>query len=130
MSRFGWIRPGWNPPTTVLMVIGFIAFWPVGLAVLAYILLGKRMRRRWHGKQPSSEAYQGGRRSARDHEELAERERLEAERQKLEDERRAFENAAQNMRKSSDAEEFERFTRARRGPQMAQSGSAQGSSSA
>ena len=32
------IRPAWTPATIALMVIGFMVFWPLGLAMLAYII--------------------------------------------------------------------------------------------
>ena len=34
------IKPQWSPLTIGLMVLGFIVFWPLGLAMLGYILLG------------------------------------------------------------------------------------------
>ena len=37
------IRPDWTPATIALMVLGFIVFWPLGLAMLAYILFGDRL---------------------------------------------------------------------------------------
>ena len=37
------IRPAWTPATIALMVLGFIVYWPLGLAVLAYILWGDRL---------------------------------------------------------------------------------------
>ncbi|MEP5514422.1 MAG: DUF2852 domain-containing protein, partial [Bauldia litoralis] len=37
------LRPAWTPLTIFLMVLGFIVFWPLGLAMLAYIIWGDRM---------------------------------------------------------------------------------------
>ena len=37
------LRPAWTPLTIVLMVVGFIVFWPLGLLMLAYILWGERI---------------------------------------------------------------------------------------
>jgi hypothetical protein len=37
-------RPAW----IVLMVLGFIVFWPVGLAILAYMIWSGRMGCGWH----------------------------------------------------------------------------------
>ena len=37
MNQSAWIRPEWNPATIALMVLGFVIFWPLGLAMLAYI---------------------------------------------------------------------------------------------
>ena len=36
------IKPQWGPLTIALMVLGFVVWWPLGLAVLAYILWGER----------------------------------------------------------------------------------------
>ena len=36
------IKPQWSPLTIALMVMGFIIFWPLGLAVLGYILWGEK----------------------------------------------------------------------------------------
>ena len=36
------IKPAWTPATIGLMVLGFVVFWPLGLAMLAYILWGDR----------------------------------------------------------------------------------------
>src|SRR5262245_58649595 len=35
------IKPQWSPFTIALMVLGFIVFWPLGLAMLAYIIWGE-----------------------------------------------------------------------------------------
>ena len=40
MTNTNALRPGWTPVTIGLMVLGFIVFWPLGLAMLAYILWG------------------------------------------------------------------------------------------
>ena len=37
------IKPAWYPITIALMVLGFIIFWPLGMAVLAYILWSEYM---------------------------------------------------------------------------------------
>ena len=33
------IKPQWSPLTIALMVLCFVSFWPLGLAMLGYILL-------------------------------------------------------------------------------------------
>ena len=35
------VKPQWGPLTIGLMVLGFVVWWPLGLAVLAYILWGE-----------------------------------------------------------------------------------------
>ena len=36
------IKPQWGPLTIALMVLGFVVWWPLGLAMLAYILWGEK----------------------------------------------------------------------------------------
>ncbi|TIM18003.1 MAG: DUF2852 domain-containing protein, partial [Mesorhizobium sp.] len=43
MNTSALIRPAWTPATIALMVIGFMVFWPLGLAMLAYIIWGDRL---------------------------------------------------------------------------------------
>ena len=88
------------------MVLGFIFFWPVGLALLAYMIWSKRMfnsscrsARRSHYK-PSMMASTGN--SAFD----AYREDTL---RRLEDEQRSFENFLQRLRDAKDKAEFDQF---------------------
>ena len=37
------LRPGCNPLTTILVIIGFMVAWPLGLLMLAYVLWGDRL---------------------------------------------------------------------------------------
>src|SRR5438876_645672 len=43
MNTTALIRPAWTPATIALMVIGFMVFWPLGFAMLAYIVWGDRL---------------------------------------------------------------------------------------
>src|SRR5690606_3895967 len=43
MNTTALIRPAWTPATIALMVLGFVVFWPLGLAMLAYIIWGDRL---------------------------------------------------------------------------------------
>ncbi|MCB1336308.1 MAG: DUF2852 domain-containing protein [Maritimibacter sp.] len=52
----GWLDDRGKPAWIAAMVLGFIAFWPIGLALLFYMIFGKRMfghscthRRHRHG---------------------------------------------------------------------------------
>ena len=40
MTNAALLRPAWTPLTIAAMVIGFMLAWPLGLAMLAYILWG------------------------------------------------------------------------------------------
>ena len=120
------LRPAWTPLTIALMVLGFIVFWPLGLAMLAYILWGHRMpeiRRHFEGmKRDWSHEFRGcgaagfsrSGNAAFDEYRGRELERLERERRRLEEERREFEAFMQNLRRARDQEEFDRFMRERR----------------
>ncbi len=126
------LRPAWTPLTIALMVLGFIVFWPLGLAMLAYIIWGHRvpeLRRHFEGvKQdfrsefgnrswgcgPSRSGFTRSGNVAFDDYRARELKRLEEERRKLEDERREFETFMENLRRARDQEEFDRFMRDRR----------------
>jgi hypothetical protein len=119
------LRPAWTPLTVILMVIGFIVFWPLGLAMLAYIIWGDRIpevKRHFAGLGTSfafetrgcgPRGYARSGNAAFDEYRARELQRLEEERRKLEEERRAFEAFMQNLRRARDQEEFDRFMRER-----------------
>lgn len=127
------IKPQWGPLTIALMVLGFILWWPLGLAMLAYILWGEHFggsaekagafvskgRRAWseyrgpggygrhgHWRQSSGNAAFDGYRE----EQLR---RLDEERKRLDEEIRAFHEYMRNLRMARDREEFDRFMRER-----------------
>jgi len=123
------LRPAWTPLTVLLMVIGFIMFWPLGLAMLAYILWGDRIpeiRRHFEVKGEAARQWAGfcGGRTRRagftasgnaafDEYRENELKRLEEERRKLDDELREFESYMRDLRRARDQEEFDRFKRER-----------------
>jgi Protein of unknown function (DUF2852) len=124
-------RPAW----IVLMVLGFIVFWPIGLAILAYILWSGRMgcsarygdmqhwrdraSERWERKRERWERHMqrwGGHHRAgmrptgnRAFDEY----RSEALR-KLEDEAEQFRDFLQRLRMAKDRQEFDEFINDRR----------------
>ncbi|SDG24005.1 DUF2852 domain-containing protein [Pelagibacterium luteolum] len=127
------IKPEWSPLTIALMVLGFIIFWPVGMAVLAYILWGEYMggsrekadawvsRQKHHFKSKrggcTSRSYSSSTGNAAFDEYRDEQlKRLEEERRKLEEDREAFEEHLANLHKARDREEFDRFMRDRNTP--------------
>jgi len=123
------LRPAWTPLTILLMVIGFIVFWPLGLAMLAYILWGDRIpeirrhfetkgeaMRQWTGFCVSRSRHHGFTASgnaAFDEYRENELKRLEEERRKLDEELREFESYMRDLRRARDQEEFDRFKRER-----------------
>ena len=114
------LRPGFHPLSIGLMVVGFIVFWPLGLAMLAYMLWGDRMRSKWaevspewsrmarrhHHRQPGFGATGN---SAFDAYRAAELKRLEEERAALDRMRDEFDEFLRNLRRAKDQEEFDRF---------------------
>jgi hypothetical protein len=122
------------PPVEILaIVIGFLWFWPLGLAILVFKLCGGQfpqfvvpawLREVWaHG--PSSgfgsaawsgwQGWQGPRsgNSAFEEYRRVTLERLEAERRKLADDERAFADFLRELRSARDREEFDRFMHSR-----------------
>ncbi len=140
-----WRRRGcatrWTAFELVAMVLGFIVFWPIGLAILAYKFWQRKtggddlqtfasdkwreLRGAMAGASTSASSASWGRRgfygastgnSAFDAWRAGELARLEAERRKLEDAHREFAEFVENLRKAKDREEFERFMNARNPP--------------
>ncbi|CAN7493063.1 DUF2852 domain-containing protein [Rhizobium rhizogenes] len=130
MNQSALLRPDWTPATIALMVLGFVVFWPLGLAMLAYILFGERLR---DFKRDVNEKADGvfngfsgcGRHRGRhrahfstgnvafDDWRRAELERLEEERRKLNEMRAEFDTYVRELRRAKDQDEFDRFMRDR-----------------
>ncbi|MEO9773684.1 DUF2852 domain-containing protein [Roseibium sp.] len=118
------IKPAWTPATIGLMVLGFVVFWPLGLAMLAYILWGDRFeglardaRDQWRGS-PLKGAFENMSSTAGHprtgnvaFDDYRERElkRLEEERAKLDTMRAEFDDFLRELRRARDQEEFDRF---------------------
>ena len=127
-----WGLPAW----ITLMVLGFVIFWPVGLAVLAYLIWSGRMgcgakRRfgRWgrnwkeHCGEEKSFASRPTSRSGN----AAFDEYREETLRRLEDEEREFQSFLERLRFAKDRAEFDQFMSERKaqGPQAgSQSGGA------
>ena len=131
MNQSALIRPDWTPATIALMVLGFVVFWPLGLAMLAYIIFGDRLKT---FKKDANDTVDGmfascrgkfGRRggpafrsatgnAAFDDWRDAELARLDEERRKLDEMREEFDAYSRELRRAKDQEEFDRFMRERR----------------
>ncbi|TPK99645.1 DUF2852 domain-containing protein [Mesorhizobium sp. B2-4-12] len=127
MNTSALIRPAWTPATIALMVIGFMVFWPLGFAMLAYIIWGDRLEgfkrdvnRATDGifagcRRGSDKAARWGNGSARtgnvafDDWREKELERLAEERRKLDDMLTEFDDYARELRRAKDQDEFDRF---------------------
>ena len=126
MTQTALIRPAWTPATIGLMVLGFVVFWPLGLAMLAYIIWGDRldgfkrdvnratdeMARQFRGCGRHRGHARTGNVAFDDWRE-AEIERLAEERRKLDAMREEFEMYMRELRRAKDKEEFDRFMRDR-----------------
>ena len=134
----------WRPVEIIAMVLGFILFWPIGLAILGLKIWQKRsdhdgdlvgfVQQKWQEKSMGNWGMCGRGRdgaqrwsagnfgmgmrstgnSAFDEWRSAELDRLEEERRKLADAEREFADHMDNLRRARDREEFERFMSARR----------------
>ena len=119
------IRPAWTPATIGLMVLGFMVFWPLGLAMLAYIIWGDRLEgfkreMKWSGgnmrdnfkknmncNTSYTKASTGN--VAFDEWRDSELDRLAEERRKLDAMRGEFDDHMRDLRRAKDQEEFDRF---------------------
>lgn len=99
-----WLDERGKPAWIAAMVIGFIVFWPVGLALMAYMIWSKRMFKsacrndrlmRRHGMGASGnsafDAYKAD------------------TLRRLEEEQKAFESFLQRLREAKDKSEFDAF---------------------
>ncbi|WP_026379337.1 DUF2852 domain-containing protein [Afifella pfennigii] len=118
-------RGRWSALNIVLMVLGFVLFWPLGLAMLAWMIWGDelaRFGRDMRDQVRSTFASEGrsvapsrpfGMRDtgnvAFDEYRTRELERLEEERRKIESMRHEFESFLKELRRAKDKEEFDRF---------------------
>lgn len=127
MTQSALIRPDWTPATIALMVLGFIVFWPLGLAMLAYILFGDKLDQFKRSANEKADGMCAGFRRARgrydrhfstgnvafDDWRRAELERIEEQRRKLDEMRAEFDDYMRELRRAKDQEEFDRFMRER-----------------
>ena len=99
------------------MILGFVIFWPVGLALLAYMIWGKKMfsrscnHRRTHGHDHGQD-HHWGRHAMRAAQPTGNRafDSYKAETlRRLEEEQEAFEAFLQRLRTSKDKTEFDAF---------------------
>jgi len=94
------------------MVIGFVLFWPIGLALLSYMIWSKRMGCKWRRDRSFRRGMEGTGNTAFDtyREETLRR---------LEEERDAFVGFLEQLRAAKDKAEFDQFMVSRNAPQPA-----------
>ncbi len=121
------LRPAWTPLTIGLMVLGFIVWWPLGLAMLAYIVWGDQLHdvvrdgKSQFSNFGATKYAQSGHRTRRratgnaafDDYRSEELDRLRKERRKLDDEVKEFEEYLSNLSMARDREEFTRYMKER-----------------
>lgn len=110
-GRWAWIAA---------MVLGFIAFWPLGLAILAYMIWSKRMFSstcRSRDRHATRDRFHAARNAARASGNAAFDAYKAETLRRLEDEQQAFEDFLARLRAARDKAEFDQFMdeRARRG---------------
>ena len=115
-------KPAW----IALMILSFIVFWPIGLAILAFLLWSGRMgcwkhggRGRWHyegtDREPRGpEAWFRGRRRSRSSGNMAFDEYREETLRRLEEEQQEFHDFLRQLRQAKDKAEFDQFMADRR----------------
>lgn len=127
MNTTALIRPAWTPATIALMVVGFVVFWPLGLAMLAYIIWGDRLdgfkrdvNRATDGvfagcRRGADKAQRWGHGASRTgnvaFDDWREKEiaRIAEERRKLDETLAEFDDYMRELRRAKDQEEFDRF---------------------
>jgi len=132
-------KPAW----IALMVLGFVAFWPIGLAMLFYLIWSGRMgcwtngnSNRWQRRMERmqekmdhmqrkaaewSEQWSGGRRAAPSSGNRAFDEYRDETLRRLEEEQREFHDFLDRLRHAKDKAEFDQFMASRR-PRPAENG--------
>lgn len=116
-----WNRRRWTGFEIAVMVLGFIVFWPLGLAILLWILWKKRHGEdiampHWMSNFTSPAAPRSSGNRAFEEWKAAELARLEEERRKLFEAQREFEEFLEQLKHAKDKEEFDRFMASRQKP--------------
>jgi hypothetical protein len=125
----------WRPLELAAVILGFIVFWPIGLAFLGWKIWQKKIQHTgdfagfaeatWRAAAGGFERAARGERwrpfangnSAFEEWRATEFARLEEERRKLDEAHREFSEFMNDLRRAKDREEFERFMAARRARQ-------------
>jgi Protein of unknown function (DUF2852) len=132
-----WGRPAWSderptfwetpshPGWIALMILGFVFWWPIGLAILAYIIWGRKMygcsSGRWQHKMEKMQykmekmrARMGGHFDAPSSGNRAFDEYRTETLKRLEDEQTEFKDFLNRLRHAKDKAEFDQFMNERR----------------
>jgi hypothetical protein len=124
----------WTLFEVLAMILGFIVFWPIGLAILGFKIWQRKVGYPGDLQMAASEKWREARSAMRGHDwrarrgfyagstgnaafdewKAAEIARLEEERRRLQEASREFSEFVDNIRRAKDREEFERFMNERR----------------
>ncbi len=110
-------KPAW----IILMILGFIIFWPIGLALLAYLIWSGRMgcwkhggAGRWHNERKArGKDWWSGKRMRSSGNSAFDEYRMETLR-RLEEEQDEFVSFLERLRHAKDKAEFDQFMNDRR----------------
>ena len=124
-AHCGHLRGSWGPLNIAAMIGGFIIYWPLGLAVLAYNMFAQPGDfSRWvdqvkswlrehrgprHHRRADQHPYGATGNAAFDEYRSRMMHTLDEERQRLEAEVQAFRQFQEDLRRTHDREEFDRF---------------------
>lgn len=120
-----WGRHGWRPAKVILTILAFLIWWPIGLAVLAYMIGSGRMGcwnrhdgAHWQQKfdrlQQTAERWCRGGRSYASSGNRAFDEYRDETLHRLEEEQREFKEFLDRLRHAKDKAEFDQFMSERR----------------
>ena len=140
MTTNSLIRPAWTPVTIGMMVLGFMIAWPLGLAMIAYIIWGDRlegfkrdmnratdkMADTFKSATSSSSPVSRTGNIAFDDWREVELARLDEERKKLDEMRMEFDEYQRELRRAKDEQEFEAFMKSRKRKSAPRSGKSRG----
>lgn len=117
--RRGWGGRSWGGFEIAAMVLGFVLFWPIGLAILFWMLWNKRNGREtelpsWVPRIGPLTRTTGN--SAFEDWKRTELERLEEEHRKLAAAQAEFQGFLDQLKRAKDREEFDSFMTARNRP--------------
>lgn len=91
----------WTPLSIAALVLAFLVWWPLGLAVLAYILWGGNVDGQVNDMWRKATAKSTGNKAFDEYKEQTLK--------RLEEEQEAFADFVDKLRQARDREEFERF---------------------
>ncbi len=105
----GWLDDRGKGAWIVAMILGFIFFWPVGLALLAYMIWSKRMFNKTCGRNRGQHRHSSYRAAMKSSGNSAFDSYKADMLRRLEDEQEAFEAFLQRLREAKDKSEFDAF---------------------